>query len=80
MKFFSFDDGQALAILVEGVIIITMYTACDGCPDLHQEILEWLGANAGHAPWFLVGDHNVLPHEHELFSLLKEDGAQYLVH
>ena len=80
LKFFSFDDGQALAILVEGVIIITMYTACDGCPDLHQEILEWLGANAGHAPWFLVGDHNVLPHEHELFSLLKEDGAQYLVH
>jgi exonuclease III len=80
LKKFSFADGQALAVLVEGIIIINMHTACDGCPELHQEILEWLGANAGQAPWLLVGDHNVVPHEHVLFSLLQEDGARLLAH
>ena len=56
-----------------------MYTACDGCPELHQDILDWISVHAIQVPWMICGDHNVLPHEHEFFNLLVDAGAVTLV-
>ena len=78
LKEWHHRDGQAIAVIVQGFIFVSMYVAQIGCSELHQDILEWLTVSIPHAPWLLLGDHNCLPEENELCRFLIEDGASLM--
>ena len=60
MKKWSHDDAQAIAVMVDGAILVSMYVSCSGhAPELQGEVLEFLTREYKHVPWFLFGDHKM---------------------
>ena len=69
-------DAQALAVLVEGVFLVSLYHA--GESDAHSvfsELLHFLSGAASGAPWLVAGDFNSQPHESPFCDWLLQDGA-----
>lgn len=80
MKKWSHDDAQAIAVMVDGAILVSMYVSCSGhAPELQGGVLEFLTREYKHVPWFLFGDHNELPETNIFSQILVNEGASMLI-
>ena len=60
-------SAQAVAVLVEGALCISLYNAGgDDAGDVHQGLAELISEQLPRVPWLIAGDHNELPHENAL--------------
>ena len=69
-------DAQALAVLVEGVVLVSLYHA--GESDAHSvfsDLLRFLSGAASGGPWLVAGDFNSQPQESPFCDWLLQDGA-----
>ena len=80
MRQWSHEDAQAIVVMVEGVIFVSMYVSCSGyAPMLQGEIVDFLAREFRHVPWFLCGDHNEIPTANLFSQNLEHEGASLLV-
>eukprot|EP00435_Cladocopium_sp_Y103_P037560 s422_g10.t1 len=69
------DDAQAVAVLVEGVIFVSMRVSCQGqAPELQAEVLESLCNRFDYVPWFIFGDFNEFPNPNVFLAAFRNSG------
>ena len=80
LKAWQTPDCQAIAVLVEGVVLVSVYDTFGGNnQDFFAALLEWLAVNRWHdTPWLLMGDWNAVPSQNQLAASLTREGAQVL--
>ena len=77
-KTWQLRGAQATAVVVEGVICISIYARDEDAAEVHQGISELLSVQMPHVPWLLCGDHNELPSESRFCNWLQEQGVSLL--
>ena len=73
-------DAQAIAVAVEGVMLVSFYDSNTGVggSDVQQLVLECLSRRACGAPWLLAGDHNNTPGESPMTEWLLDEACVLL--